>query len=104
MWTKNKSYSFVPSGDAEEFVIEIIGRAPAAEAIQWYQKRYRREDFPDFSDAYKAIVREGGQDADLMFKRGEVYYVFDTDFESGQEVDETYMTRKRATIDALRRR
>jgi len=80
MWTISKTYTFVPSGDANELHIKIVERAPLDEAIAWYENIYSRPFDLDASTAYRAVVVKGGYDADLRHKRGDVYYLFNDDF------------------------
>lgn len=80
MWQIGKTYAFMPSGDADELHIKILGVCPSrAEAIEWYETTYDRPYVGDDRVSYKAVVVRGGIDGDIRHRRGDVYYVFDTD-------------------------
>ncbi len=81
MWKTNKTYRYVPSGEASELHIKILGSRPLKEGIDWYEQTYNRPFYEDDATrAYKAIIVRGGYDADIYHRKGSEYYVFDSDF------------------------
>ncbi len=80
MWQVGKTYAFVPSGDAEELALRITAVVSLREAIAWYEKIYDRPFELDAAKAFRALIVHGGRDADIRHRRGDLYYVFDSDF------------------------
>ena len=80
-WRIGQTYGFVPSGDASELIIQLIRKVPFREAAAWFESTYDRRVQGE-GNAYKAVILEGGFDADIEHKPGESYYVFSSDFSS----------------------
>ena len=81
MWQPGRTYTFTPSGDADELQIKILGVNPSRkEAISWYETTYDRDYIGDDRVSFKAVVVKGGRDGDVYHKFGSTYYVFDSDY------------------------
>lgn len=80
MWRTGRTYTFVPSGDADEILIRIVSPASMEEAAAWYERMYDRPFDLDASSAFRALVVRKGWDGDIHHHTGSTYYVFDTDF------------------------
>ena len=82
MWKVGKKYAFTPSGDADELKLRIVASVPLRGAIDWYEKTYDRPFEQDAVRAFKTVIVHGGFDGDIRHKRGDPYYVFDTEYDS----------------------
>jgi len=80
MWQIGRTYTFVPSSDADELHLRIVAKVSFEEGRDWYEKTYNRPFDMDSNIAFKATVVVGGHDAVTYHRKGSTYYVFDTDF------------------------
>lgn len=82
-WQLGHTYEFLPSGDAEVIRIKILSVAKPGEAESWYRSQYSRSQLdqspPLTGKAYKATIVRGGQDADITHRRGDVYYIWESE-------------------------
>ena len=82
MWQIDKTYSFTPSGDATPLILKVVRSVSLREAIDWYEKTYKRPfELDEGRTAFKAILVKGGRDGDTRHFRGDLYYVFGSDYD-----------------------
>ena len=80
MWQPGLTYTFTPSGDSDELHLKILAEVPVSEAVAWFETTYNHLMEMDATKGFKAIVVKGGWDADTRHRKGDTYYVLDTEF------------------------
>ena len=93
MWQVSKKYAFVPSGDADELILQVVSVAPLSVAKDWYENTYIRPfNLKRAFRAYKVKLLNNGRDGSLKHNQGDTYYVFDSDYHNAREITNQFLT------------
>lgn len=93
MWQTGKKYTFIPSGDADELILQVVSPASMTVAKRWYTEMYQRPfNLTSATRAYKTLLLSRGRDGVHRHNKGDTYFVFDCDFKDAEDITDQFLS------------